>query len=56
MFTFLESGHFMYRDRDKEVIRCPLDKFRFIPEAAASLVLIAFCSEFDKTRRFLLEG
>ena len=34
----------------------PVDKFRFIPEAAASLVLIGFCSEFDKTRRFLLAG
>ena len=44
MFIFLESSHFMYRDRNKVVIKCSLDKFRFIPEAAASLVLIGFCS------------
>lgn len=56
MFTFLESSHFVYKDRDKAVIRRPRDKFRFIPEAAAPLVLIGFCSEFDETRRFLLEG
>lgn len=44
MFVFLESIHLIYRDRDKVVIRNSLDKGRFIPEAAASLVLVRSCS------------